>query len=501
MKGLSVKGENQKWSIQLLGQFNMESEQGVLRPRIVHQQLLIARLVLHHPSPINRSETANFLWPKSENAHAYLRRAIMELRAQGVPIQGNRDKLFLPHDSFESDLDSIPVLQLTNPQFRAEDTLRGIDHPVAEEIRAEVRKRMHFAAVRTGPATRIDPKEEIQQLFELIGSRLIACEPEYSIEILASSRKKVVEAPFDDALLEVGSRLLTESDTDSSHSATLRLIMGRKARLKTHYSAAQELLQKTVTYAQLQNDKETLIRAYYELALVSMETREWDSYLLYAHKCFDTALSSQTKELEGIGYACMGTYKLFNGKYEETVELYQSALKCLEEGVERDAIYNNLAVLKGIVGYAHEIPIPECSEPLCGCKKHRHSYRKFALRLGEGNPHAAILEALSLLETTAKSSFDRNFCCSLDCFAMALAEMKVPDIARALVRIGSRARWKLGFVRAPLEKDAIRKHLSGPYFGSNVRAYEQEFSGEPVALVNRLKRAVRDWSPKLTLLF
>ncbi|RYG31306.1 hypothetical protein EON81_23180, partial [bacterium] len=171
-----------EWRLELIGPLQVLRDGQAVKLRTTQQGLLLVTLATAE-GPVDRAETAEALWPgaERENALAYLRRAIMELRKAGVEIETPPGQISVDRRSLSSDVGEL--LKQPSDSFSLRPGVRlleGVDHPAADDIRIRLQGHLLKGQRRSAkkPATETDAREA---LYAWLGEVLVRDRPEVAV--------------------------------------------------------------------------------------------------------------------------------------------------------------------------------------------------------------------------------------------------------------------------------------------------------------------------------
>jgi hypothetical protein len=474
---------NVYWKLRLIGSLEIERDGETFRPRIVHQSLLLVRLALHHPKPISRAESAELLWPDSNNGLAYLRRAVKELRDAGLPIESKEDLISLPEGVIETDLpintgSSIPSDLTLN------DILVGFDHPIAQEVREAV---VEYRSKLAESDLEIVEDNQEKLLHRLVGEQVVKLKPEVAIKLLTSNQQGITSKELQDSLITIGQDLIARSDENSPEVLQLQILMARVARLKTRYQLSERLLESVLSRCK-EEYSELTARVVYEYGSLCLECRQWEKAKAFGVRMAKIAPKLPPSQIHALAYNLSAAILWHTAHYQEGAEMFVKAYQHATTHHERAIIMSNLANVWGLHHANVDLPDYEPdgdieNQGLYG--RVANTYYRFALAFREKDfRHACTLSAI-LLELCGKAGLERIFCVALDCAAISLSAEGRGLEARACVRVGTRVRHHLGHLRSPMETDTIRMYVRGPYIGKEVRQMERKVASDELSLSAR----------------
>lgn len=443
-----------RWTVQLVGPLAILRDGVPVKLRTRQQALLLARLVVHAPAAIDRSETAGLLWPDAfrSNALAYLRRSAMELRKLGIDVSATRDELSLEAEAVECDL--------FDPNLGTRTLLKGIEHPIADEIR-EIAARRWKRIVAPAPPSGATNGAEAALLAGLMSER-----PDVALEMMARVGPAIVAQRPPSEVLPLCERTLDASAGESPARAMVLLIAGRAAMLLTRYGLAERYFGEGRRIARLHGDDRLVTRILTVHAFMLLETRQWDAALDMANRAVQQVETLGDPDLASLAHGSLASILWHRLDFERAAEHYRIAeRRATTEGL-RATPRANLAYLWAVFGVTFDapadIPIPGPRE--VGHHGAQEAYLLFSLHLGAQRLGEAAVWAASLLDLTTAEGQERYLCVALDCAAIAFSARGQGAEAGATVRLGSRLRRSLDHGRSPAERLAIRRHVPGGYF-------------------------------------
>lgn len=473
-----------KWSIRILGPFRAERDGVEFRPRTQLQAQLIARLCAHHPEPIMRGETAQLLWPEAGRPRAltYLRRAIMELRQADFPLTTRDDLLLLDPELVSCDLFAMREGEGAGAEETA--VLEDFSGAVAEEVRL-IAASLFGNSSGKGDASR--------DIFVQFGRYAAGAQPALAAEFLEARPELFAAGGAQDAILDLA-RLVASSPQPLAHSSVRMLLRAaRIARVRTRYRLAEQWLGAAISAARECGWNGELAELYGEYSFLEMERRNWNGARAAGELAVETALAHKNPATLAAACDSFGRIQWQLQDYERAADNYLQAHRLSSDRGRRIAILANLTYIWGVLGVQIDLPEPESIEDTDGYyERGADNYRQFALFFGRGETIPAARAAALNVEMTARNDMERFFCVALDCAVLSLAGLGRRAEAAACLRAGTRMRNQIGHRRAPMERDSLRRHVKGPFFGPDVESVLRKLqSDDPVVLAARVARRLR----------
>ncbi|RYG49612.1 hypothetical protein EON79_00695 [bacterium] len=478
-----------EWRVELLGPLRVSRDGHAVKLRTLQQGLLLAHLATGE-GPLDRSETAASLWPEAEreNALAYLRRAIMELRKTGIEIETPPGQISVDHRSFSSDIDEL--LRLPPDSFSMRPGVRlldGADHPAADEIRIRLQSLLIKGQRRAAKKPGFEPSGR-EALNAWLGETLVRERPEIAIRLMEDNMPAMVGGFAMEPILDLCLNTIESAQTVDPPLIAIQGLAARLAQMLTRYSLAEKLHRRCIEDAESLGRIELAIRSLANLAFLQMELRRWPEAKATALRSVEEADRTGNVPAIETAHANLAGIQWHLGEFEDSVRNYRTAIEVAPE--ERRLTHiANLAYVEGVFG----IPAGMDFRPSLrtfddeSYQTIADGYLRFACGMIDDDAVEAALGARLLVESTSKGTLDRLLCIALDCAAMALARLGRHDRAAACVRVGTRVRNDVAHARSPGEAIAIRRNVPTPYFGPGVaRVLEGLDSDEP----SRLGRAV-----------
>lgn len=470
--------------IGLFGGLRVERDGHPVRFRTVQQGLLLARLALAEGS-LERSELAASLWPQAEreNALAYLRRSVMELRKAGIEIVAPGSRLSLDPHSFDCDVhDLLHAVEGTFSLLPSAAVLGDLEHPAADEIRERIGHLLHERQREKAAPPPVAAKG-ISDLNRWLWEALLRERPEVVSTLLSQHAVELVYEFPSEPLLEVALQTLQANPPLGAARATVRHVAARSAHVLTRYTLAERLYREALADAEAIGNREDALRIRAQLAFLYMERRQWGESRALFMRCCEEADALGTPDAIEAAHTNFAGLLWHLLEFDASVKSYLRAIE-VAPPLKRIVPVANLAYLWGVFGVPPGMDfteLPEASND--GYRGLAEIYLQFSCGMGDHDAVRASVGAARLVELTAKSGMERLFCVAVDCAAMALARMGRPERAAACVRLGSRVRRDVDHRRSPGECLAIRRNVAPPYHGPDVAAAADELrSDDPVCL-------------------
>ena len=458
------------WRVEIDGPLRVRRGDESFHPRTRHQRLLLLRLAAGGAMGIDREATATMLWPDAERPYqsAYLRRAIMELRRAGLPIESDGARLAVASGA-------LALGNAGNP----EAILSDVEHPIADEIR------------RTYPAK---PPVEIvrsdsERLMLWIGETLVREHPEIAVEMLARHGQALIATLPPEPLLSLFLRALEASVVAGASRADVIRLAAQEAMYLTRYGQAERLARWAVEECRALDSEALLAVALASLAFLQMERRRWPEALENGRLAAELARRTGHGDALAValnGYAGIQWHTL---RFEEALADYAVAYEATGDPGIRLRIAANVALVVGVYGKTALFSLDPPDGPCEGIGA--VLLAECNLRIGYGlahdRPDLVVRGCARLLRIASASGMDRLFCLALDYAAYAFARFGRRAEAVACVRIGSAQRLAVGHHRSPAESLAIRLHVRPPYFGPEIETLCGGFApGDPALCAERV---------------
>lgn len=467
-----------EWKLQLFGLFRASHGKNV-RLRTRHQKLLLARLAVYRNSSISRSETAALLWPEVDHSRAmtYLRRAVMELRALGLDLQSDGDRLMLAPGQIVTDLDELSpdserfVLTSNHVQI-----LEDLDHPIADEVREMVQDKVVELVTQYQEKLRKRShpvRSESDGVLSWLGEAIIKTRPDVALEILATQCANLAYNNPPEAVLELLTRALIAAPEPSQNRVTVGIYAGYTAHVLTRYTYAEKMYLEAERDAEALGDVSSRVRSLSALSFMRYEMRDSVSSLEYSRKALALAEDSTDDSAKSNAWGNHAGMLWHLMDFKGSIENYHRAWK-ISVGTPINLTHEaNLAYLWAVFGC--EIPIeidPELEVPQSSGYVHlAWCYYVFSIAYGFQQVEKCLNVTAEFVEMAGEQNVDRLVCVAVDCAAFAFGLAGLPVEAIASMRMGTKLRAELGHRRSPGEKHAIRRNIPGPYFTSEVAAY------------------------------
>lgn len=466
-----------------------------LKLRTRQQALLLARLIVNGERPLDRDAIAESLWPEAEpeNARAYLRRAVGELRGHGFDLRTERGTLLLIATNLTSDLAEARVVkEIRHVLLGDEAVLVGFDHPVADEIRAMLLREFARNQSRGRPSTN-RPESARADSWSWLGKRFLQNSPEAALELVVGSWGLVSMALPPEELLQFLTNVLAANPEDTPDRRRLAGYAGYAASLLTRYGEAERLCLEAVESPGTRDSSRASAYAYSVLTMVMLETRQWERGKVYGLRAAETA--SRTGDPASISLARnnLAGIQWHRLEFEASAENYRLAV---EATTGPPLLANsslvaraNAAFLRAVyeIEIGFEIEPPKEMRFPQGYGGVPENYLRFGLAFGRKEVHAAAEASALLLEHVATEHMERYLTVALDIAAFSFALGEMPTEAAACVRLGSRLRYALAHKRSPAEALAVRRHVRTSLFESPIaRLVEAWWSDDLQTMARRI---------------
>jgi tetratricopeptide (TPR) repeat protein len=439
---------------------------------------------------LDPTEAASLLWPEASpgNARAYLRRAVMELRAAGLELVSTEGGLSIAQARVTSDFEDAAVSGVLGTA--GEKLAPHWEFPMLDEIRRLVRTRVRKAGVAA------PPPEASGDAFvlALLGDALIRHAPEQALALVAAHRYDFYTKAPEPDLLRFLQRLRQAVPQASADKVAVMCVMAGISAIQTQYHAADELYREAIRDAEALGEHALLARALAMRFGVQFELRDWAA----AKDSVDRAIVAAERggQAADIAFAlnARASYLSHTGSYDEAIASYQAAIAHAEPGPHRDIPRHNLAFVWGVLGGAMADPPAMVEEPpyagthLPGGQ----AYEFFSLGIGHRRYRDAARGAAGALSLAAEGGMERLVAINLDNAAIAFVKLGHPGEAAACVRLGTRLRFLLGHRRSRMEYDALRRHVNARYFGPGAREWVEDWrSPDPHTTAYRVAARLR----------
>lgn len=458
--------------IELRGQPRILQDQKTVKLRTNLQLLLLARLIAHHPQPLERAETAGLLWPDASDANrsTYLRRALMELRQVGFDIQSQGSKIKLNPDEVECDLWEFLDESSTEGSLPTdEEILLEINHPIASEVKSVWRKRIHALHDYHSDTSWSAP----ERLRLWLAEKMIEEQPEAVLATLATHGAEMTYKKPTQGLIDLFQAVLSRVPEPTPHKVKILLFASQVAMHLTHFQLARKMLDEVVRTSKELGLVQEETQAYGGLANLSAEFHDFDEAIEYGEMAVARAMSinnarSASGTLINLGHI-YGQRLQFGEAVQRFLLARDQARSIQFEGQVKVALAS-LAYYWGVLGCDIDPALFEGlrREPSLGYMQFIDSYLHFGMAMGRGDGLEAAINAQEELEVTAEEGMERIFYVALDHCAIAMATLNEQDKSAAILRASSQYRRNFRQGRSPLEKYVIRKHIAPPYFGGEV---------------------------------
>ncbi|RYG31805.1 hypothetical protein EON81_22075 [bacterium] len=476
-----------------------------LKLRTRQQALLLARLVVEGGRPLDRDAITESLWPEAEpeNARAYLRRAVAELRAHGFDLRAERGTLLLIVTSLTSDLaEARDAKEISPIVLGDESVLTGLDHPVADEIRATLLREFARRHSR-GKRSKSRPEAVRTDAWSWLGRRFLETSPESALTLVVDSWGLVSMALPPDELLQFLTDVLTANSANTPDRGRLLGYAGYAASLLTHYGEAERLCLQAIESSETQDSTKDSMRAsayaYSILTMVMLETRQWERGYVYGLQAAEMADRTENPASISLARNNLAGIQWHRLEFEASAENYRLAIEATGGPIPLAnaalVVRANAAFLRAIYGVeiSFQIEPPQEMRFPQGYGGVPENYLRFCLAFGRKEVPAAAEAAALLLEHVATEHMERYLTVALDIAAFTFVLGERPQEAAACVRLGSRLRYALSHKRSPAEALAVRRHVRTSLFGSSVvRLTEAWWSDDLQAMAHRV--ADRLWS-------
>jgi hypothetical protein len=463
-----------EWRLQLNGALALYKGGAPFRLRTHQQALLLARLAAHSHG-IDRGETALLLWPEAgrANALAYLRRATMELRRVGLPVEADRERLWLDETLISTDLDVADQARV----------LKDIEHPIAHEIRGMVIRRS-YGSQQAKPADQSTiVRSQSEAILAVIAETLIREHPEVALDLLNRHGLDLVLTSSLEPLLDILLRALAASDRLTVNRVGVTRLAGWVAILLTRYSLAERLLTQAEEGCRVLKEDGLRARLLGMLAFLNMERRDWPAALRLALRAIEAADVSDDADAIAAVHNNAAGIQWHLLQFDEAAKNYAIAYDAATVWGQRHSVLGNATLIWGLYG----VPVHKTFEPTdfrdtaVGAAVGSEGIGQVGYGIGTGNAYYAALGCRRLLKHGGQG-LERYFCVALDLAAVTFARFGHPYEAAACVRICSRYRYRVGHARSPAEKLSIRRHVRTPLFGKEVAAIVEEIDSSDAAI-------------------
>ncbi len=453
-----------EWCLGLDGRVRLYRNDMQVRLRTQQQGLLLARLAAHRDEGVCRVETAYLLWPEAErsNALAYLRRAAMELRHLGLPIESSRDRLWLPCGELEV-------------QGAGEAVLDEVEHPIGHEVRS----RFPAPANRTAPHSHCIELTDSHHTLARILRTLSDEHPDVAVSLLARHGLDLVLSSPPEPMLELVLRALAASEQLSKERLTVMRMGAWLANLLTRYSLAERLLLQADAGCIAIEDRGGRGSILSLLAFVQMERRQWEAAVQTAFLAVELSDASGEPSAIVNSRINMAGIQWHLRRFEEAAENYAIAYAAAEIDAQQRIALANATLIWGLYG----VKVWKTWKP---CDFVGADHGVFAAvegmgqagyGIGVGDVESAVMGVTKMLRQGGYG-LDRIFCVALDLAAVTYGRFGRPHEAAACVRVGTRYRSRIGHSRSPAEKLSIRLHVKTPFFGEEISRLVNELGSD-----------------------
>ncbi len=466
------------WKIELLGPLRVSRAGEEIRFRTRQQALLLALLAVQENASLGRSEIACRLWPDAqrENAMAYLRRAVMELRKLGIEIASPDGRLLLEPGSFESDLSSLD-----------DETacLVAIDHSAAVDVRAAIRRRLDG---RRAGAT-FGGERPADAMATFLFDALIADDPEAAIRLLHHRATDLRTTFPPEPALDLCLRIRERCDLRSPEMVSVANLAAISAHALTRYGLAERLYKEAIEEARGLGHVPYEVRSMTSYALMLQATRRLGEAEETATRAVRLAEEAGATVQSGTARGNLASIQKERLDFESAEANYRIALDRAVSEVQVLVCQANLAAVHAFYGVGEGIAPEEIAPRRFaeGYAAIAESYLHFAQGFGRRSRQEALLNARRFVGVASGAGMERHLCIALDCAAMALALGQRREEAAACARLGSAVRLDIELRRSPSEALALRRHVPGPYFGPSVSSILRRLkAGDPAGIGSRV---------------
>ena len=481
-----------KWAMKFGGALEMERDGQPYRFRTRQQLLLMARLVAEPGRALDRAEGAALLWPDAETSpsRAYLRRAVMELRAAGLEVVSTEDGLSIADGLVESDFEDAAASGVLGT--KGEELARGWDAPMLDEIRRLVQARARKSG--TGKSMARSEMDADRFVLSLLGEALLTHAPGTAMSLVAGHRYDFYTKAPEPDLLRFLQRLCEAAPEPTADRVAVICVMAGISSIETLYLAADGLYLQAIRDAEFLGEAALLARAHAMRCGTLIELRDWATAREAATHAVEIAVRTDDSTAIAFSLAARAAYEWHVGEYDASVQSYLGAIEHAEPGPHRDIARTNLSFVWGVLGGKMDLP-PEM--PGTAHYEGTHlpgglSYELFSLGIGHGRYKDAARGAAGALSFAAEGGMERLIAIGLDNAGIAFAKLGQPNEAAACVRLGTRLRLLLEHSRSPMEDDALRRHMTRGYFGAGVREWEEKWrSSDPGTTAYRVAARLR----------
>ncbi len=445
------------WTVSLRGKPSIFLRGNEVQLRLSASKSLALYLIVRGTDGATREELAGELWPNhSENARVYLRRAAKELVDAGFPIWSNRERLGINFSKITHDWPT------TGGVISPETWLESIPGQWVSEARKSI-------AVEPTPTT-IETADFLDEFWKYVWKQ----NPKVLASFLASYHRTTLGPNVHEDLLEVCRDLLQKLDPLSVDRAKIQLLAGRLARIKTQHLLGERLLLEGIDFHVCKEDVRLAIEFADELSFLYLVTRQWREADRWAGYAFRLAESASDRVGMAIAFDAIGRALWQVGNYEPAAKAYLRAFGQETDTGRRVAIAANLSFIRWM--NATETVVPEINEKDTFINDYTRAafcFGRYARCIGAGDPKGAAAAITESLKLVVKNEMERFVLLSLDAAAICLYQLGEPHFATAILRRCMTLRLHIQHQHAPMEKDAIRRHAPGPYFGKEHQRHYQ----------------------------
>lgn len=480
------------WRLHFGENLEVERDGEPFRFRTRQQLLLVARLAVEPRETLDRAELASLLWPEADmsDARAYLRRAVMEMRAAGLDLTATDGRLSLEGRPLDSDFLDVATSGILGAG--GERLAPGWTSPMLDEVRRLVRARGRKASDgRTGPSSHLDGDHFV---LSLLGESLLTHDPRKAMALVAGHRYEFYTKAPEPDLLRFFHRLCDLVPEPSADRIAVMCVMAGISAIQTLYGAANDLYLRAIEDAEALGESALLARAHAMRCGMKVELRDWDEAKAAADR--SVAIAAESGDSAGIAFslAARAAYRWHVGEYDAAAQDYVSAIHHAEPGPHRDIARHNLAFVWGVLG-GHLDELPAMPEKIRYEGTHLpggQNYELFSLGIGHGRYREAARGAAGALSLAADGGMERLIAIGLDNAGIAFAKLGYADESAACIRLGTRLRLLLRHKRSPMEDDALRRHVTTGYFGAATHEWEERWkSSDPGGTAYRVAARLR----------
>jgi tetratricopeptide (TPR) repeat protein len=380
----------------------------------------------------------------------------MELRKAGVPLEGEGARLSL--DLAFVDWESVG------------DVLPEVDHPIAEEARG--RQRAATEGRRGYGVEALGPSEKLKVW---LAERLIEEQPEAVLGVLAAHGREMIYDKPTQELLDLYLDAAERVPGLTKEKVKVRQYAAHVADNLTRYALARKLFFEVIEMAQALDMGQEVTQVYGALAHHYAETHDFESAMRYGEMAVEKAMAIDNPRSASGAMINLGHIYGQQLRYEEAVTKFTEAFDLADsidfEGQKSVAV-GSLAFYWGVLGCPVEPRILDQAkrQASLGYMAVVDAYAQFSLAVGHGDASGAAVEAATQLRLTSESGMERMFYVALDSAAIALAMQGRGVEAAVVVRAGTRFRRNFSGGRSPVEREVVRRHVAGPFFGKLVEA-------------------------------